>query len=335
REIGFESFEEYQPNAQLSPLQLSTGNIDLYTDNTGIIPPVNRFVDAAGQDLNANLLAEIPTGSQNVRIEGRSHGSIFDQAENFAEYQANAAIQANPPNNSLATFAGEPYIHLDNDSIWQGRVAYERPVLSLSGLPQATQSYTNEKAHTGKMSFKWAGTSEFAQNRLKLHEGDTYALQLWVSRVDENVPTFRDRSIFNPSDRLGIKVNFYDDQGVMLTSSDLFEPSGRIVEGWQKIEAEFEVPFGTENITFQLQSGSLNSTSVFSYLDDIRIHPLVSKMSCHVYDTDDYRLKATLDDDNFALLYHYDEAGNLYLIQKETVDGMRTIQESRGFTVER
>jgi hypothetical protein len=53
-----------------------------------------------------------------------------------------------------------------------------------------------------------------------------------------------------------------------------------------------------------------------------------------VYDPVNYKLRATLDDDNFAMVYRYDEAGNLYLVQKETVEGMRTIRESRGYLIE-
>ena len=57
-------------------------------------------------------------------------------------------------------------------------------------------------------------------------------------------------------------------------------------------------------------------------------------MTCHVYDPVDYRLRATLADDNNAVFYHYDEQGQLYLVEKETLEGIRTIQESRQFMAE-
>ena len=41
------------------------------------------------------------------------------------------------------------------------------------------------------------------------------------------------------------------------------------------------------------------------------------------------RLTATLDENNYATYYTYDLEGNLIAVNKETIDGIKTIQESR------
>ena len=120
----------------------------------------------------------------------------------------------------------------------------------------------------------------------------------------------------------------------MLGQSDVFQPAGHLVEGWQKVEGDFSVPAGTEHVVLRLHGGQPGGVLVDAYFDDIRVQPLKSKMSCHVYDPADYKLRATLDDDNFATIYLYDEAGNLHLVQRETLEGLRTIQESRSFLAE-
>ena len=70
------------------------------------------------------------------------------------------------------------------------------------------------------------------------------------------------------------------------------------------------------------------------YFDDIRLFPEKGNMQSYVYDPSNFRLKATLDNNNYATLYSYDDEGNLYLIRKETIRGIKTIQESVGFQKE-
>jgi hypothetical protein len=65
------------------------------------------------------------------------------------------------------------------------------------------------------------------------------------------------------------------------------------------------------------------------YYDDLRIIPTESNIKTYVYDPDTYRLRAVLDENNFASLYFYDEQGQLFLVKKETEQGIFTIQESR------
>ena len=53
-------------------------------------------------------------------------------------------------------------------------------------------------------------------------------------------------------------------------------------------------------------------------------------MMTHVYDKEDYRLMAELDENNYAIFYEYDEEGKLIRTKRETEKGIMTIEEKRG-----
>ncbi|MBY0425673.1 MAG: hypothetical protein K2Q22_08565, partial [Cytophagales bacterium] len=110
-----------------------------------------------------------------------------------------------------------------------------------------------------------------------------------------------------------------------------FFPSGPMIEGWQKIEGDFRVPENTATIDLVFNFPA----DINYYIDDIRIRPTNSLMQTYVYNPDNYRLKASLDDYNYADLYYYDEEGALFLKKKETIKGIKTIQETLSHTKKR
>ncbi|MEM6272984.1 MAG: hypothetical protein AAF998_26460 [Bacteroidota bacterium] len=343
QEIGYEGFEEYLAGADLTLLQIGTGNLDFPTDFTADPRDLVAFTDAyAANRARVSLDQALvnPVDSADILVQGRNHGLLFDPADNCGATRALVRVDSpsaiGAPAVKDAVLDRAPYFHRGaNRDDYAGRIGYRRPTfLPPWQIRNNSVAYTATKAHTGQISFSWTGTSRMPQHRLRLQPGKAYALQLWVSRDDEDVPFYQSVSVMNPDDRLGVKVRFLDQDDNLLGDSDLFEPSGRLVEGWQKIEGDFTPPNGTEHVIFVLQSGQVDGSSTKAYLDDIRIQPRTSKMTCYVYDIGDYRLRAQLDDDNFALIYHYDEGGNLYLTQKETYQGLRTLQESRGFLAE-
>jgi hypothetical protein len=103
-----------------------------------------------------------------------------------------------------------------------------------------------------------------------------------------------------------------------------------IVEGWQLIETEFEVPLGITEFEIRLKS-----LGGISYFDDIRLFPANGSMKCYVYDPVSLRFVSELDERHFATFYEYDEEGRLMRIKKETERGIMTIQESKSSTVKR
>jgi YD repeat-containing protein len=79
----------------------------------------------------------------------------------------------------------------------------------------------------------------------------------------------------------------------------------------------------------------LNSLDDEIYFDDVRMFPYDGSMKCYVYDPENLRFVAELDERHFATFYEYDEEGRLTRIKKETERGIMTIQESKTSTVKR
>jgi hypothetical protein len=101
-------------------------------------------------------------------------------------------------------------------------------------------------------------------------------------------------------------------------------PSGAIIDGWQRIEAEIEIPTDATGINIELIASGADV-----YFDDIRFFPIDGSMMSYVYDPVSLRLMAELDERNYATLYEYDEEGKLIRVKKETERGIMTIQENR------
>lgn len=112
--------------------------------------------------------------------------------------------------------------------------------------------------------------------------------------------------------------------GVIRT--DVFAPSGPIIEQWQKVEQEFVVPAGAVEASLILMNtnGTTNA-----YFDDIRIHPYDAQMVTYVYDPVNLRLVAQQDENNYSTYFDYDEEGSLIRTRVETERGIKTVSENR------
>jgi len=121
-----------------------------------------------------------------------------------------------------------------------------------------------------------------------------------------------------------IKIKYLDADNDEI-NNDVFWTSGRIIEGWQRIYEEFEIPENTVSIAIVLQ----NRSTMPTYFDDIRIHPFNGNMKSFAYDPETQRLMAELDENNYSTYYEYDSEGGLIRVKKETEKGIYTIQETR------
>lgn len=74
---------------------------------------------------------------------------------------------------------------------------------------------------------------------------------------------------------------------------------------------------------------TLSPTAPKLYLDDIRMQPLDAQVTAYVYDPVTLKLIASFDDQHFGLLYQYDKAGKLVRKLKETVEGIKTFEETQ------
>lgn len=70
-----------------------------------------------------------------------------------------------------------------------------------------------------------------------------------------------------------------------------------------------------------------NAADPTVHIDDVRIQPVQSEMSCYVYDPVNYRLAAQFDDQHFATYFQYNGEGSLVRQIRETERGMRTLLE--------
>lgn len=187
---------------------------------------------------------------------------------------------------------------------------------------------TETVTHTGKNSLYVVGNSNYVLNSLSLKQSKSYTISLWVSSGIGNSANYA----FNTN--LGVKLAYYDDADALISTSALIPPSGNVIEGWQRIEGNFTVPTGTKTVKVNLRTSPTSGIAYIYYFDDIRVFPTLSNVSTSVYDAVNYRIAAVLDANNYATFYNYDEEGKLFMVKKETTDGIKTIKEERSHIIE-
>ena len=108
------------------------------------------------------------------------------------------------------------------------------------------------------------------------------------------------------------------------SSNYTFKASGEIIEGWQRIYGEFNVPQNADNFLIQLNA----PRDVYCHFDDIRILPYDASFKAYVYDDINLQFTHELDENNYFTKYEYNKAKQLERVKKETEKGVMTIQES-------
>jgi len=136
----------------------------------------------------------------------------------------------------------------------------------------------------------------------------TYMLSYWIKQSGAT-PNITDYPV---SDSCGV-----------LTGSGLYPliKKSNIIDGWQQVEVTFSSTISDSSIRVLIPAG-------FN-IDDVRIFPSNANMKSFVYNPVSEKLMATLDENNFATFYEYDQEGNLVRVKKETTKGIMTISESR------
>lgn len=104
-----------------------------------------------------------------------------------------------------------------------------------------------------------------------------------------------------------------------------FQTSGDIIEGWQRIYGEFDIPPDVDRLAMNLYPGT-----ALTFYDDLRIHPFDASFKAYGYDPKTLRFMYELDDNNYFTKYEYESrSGRLERVKKETERGVMTIQETR------
>lgn len=261
------------------------------------------------------------------RLQVPGLGIILDEStqSDFTVYKVDFSRLNCPPNWSSGTY-------------WSGHVTLEykdklvlpSDIYTSGGLSCA--SIVKGFAHTGNYSLKLfeskganCGALTFPQRSLHLEAGQEYVISFWMSKFSDQSYTLGEMGFdysVNPyfSIELGVGNNV-----VQLT------PSGPMIEGWQKVEAKFT--YSGDPLDKYLRFKITTSDDVINPLliDDVRVFPADGHIQTYVYDPIDYKLRATLDDNNYATFYIYNPEGDLIAVKRETERGIKTIQESRNF----
>jgi len=207
-----------------------------------------------------------------------------------------------------------------NESIWVGTMRIKNTV-----TPTAAPVFDNTKFHSGTQSLKITTDLTIKQDLLNLDVGKSYVLNAWVQPNNINVQSPQALS------GLGISITARQQNGTLITTFPLFAPSGPVIESWQQVRGTFTIPANTAYIKITFKAGAAAGTA---WYDDLRLHPEGGNMKSYVY-TSDFRLRAILDEENFASFFYYDVEGNLYLTKKETKDGIKTLTENISYLKER
>jgi len=205
------------------------------------------------------------------------------------------------------------------DGFWTGKVRVKNNATLANNA-----EFDNSVVHSGRASLKVSTDKIFKQPLLRLESGKAYLLNAWFSINRPNVRT--------PylADNLGIDIIIRNATGEIVNTFS-FAPAGRIIEGWQQVKGSFVCPVAEAQVEIQFKSGS---TGVAWY-DDLRLHPVNGNMKSYVYDVRDYRLRAILDEENYASFFYYDQEGNLHITKKETEEGIKTLTENISHQAER
>jgi len=155
-----------------------------------------------------------------------------------------------------------------------------------------------------------------------------YIISLWVREDHPGTVTPVPITYSNS----GIEISFVPAAPVTSVYTVYATTVNPIIDGWQRIEARFSVPSVATGMNIYLKN---ISSSITTYFDDVRIHPVDATMKSYVYDPVNLRLVAELDENNYSTRYEYDEEGKLIRVKKETERGVMTIKETRSKTKKR
>ncbi len=313
-EMAFTSFEFTDPNGKPSGNWMLS-NIAQPATLVYKVPAAISYiatVEASLEELDLVTKVDVTANAGLSSVLLSSVGRLF----NYLQDVDVLCKQAHPvnPKWSIIVLGRAPF-----EGLWFGQVTVKK-----TALPAVNPVLDNVVAHSGKSSLKITADKTFRQEMLQLEAGKTYWLNAWVSVNNPNVLTPK------LADNLGIELTFKDKQGIV-ASSVLFQPVGTIIEGWQQVKGTFTCPIKNPIIELKFKPGSTGT----AYYDDLRLQPEKGNMKAYVYDLNDYRLRAILDEENYASFFYYDAEGNLYLTKKETEKGIKTITENVSYQVER
>lgn len=201
-------------------------------------------------------------------------------------------------------------------------------------------------SHTGNVSLRVDPADSLIQeialnpNYVEFTPSNAHETYAYTAGLEDQIIPFRPTpgdyiaSMWIREENLtGLDTSFYDSYMVIETEDDLgnkvrneLHPTGLIIEGWQRVEVKITIPNDAEVLRIKFKTDATKA-----WFDDFRIYPYNGSMKSYAYDDRTLRLMAELDENNYATYYEYDLEGNLIRIKKETIRGIKTLQESRQY----
>jgi hypothetical protein len=186
----------------------------------------------------------------------------------------------------------------------------------IAGSPSITDYSSPSITPNCRFTDPIPATDSMLNQQFALVPGQQMQFSAWM-RQDCGTPCF----VGSYADNV---VNFQF-PGSAITPTATIHTTGTIIEGWQKVEGVVTVPSDAKTANLLLGNSSAGNV----YFDDIRLHPFNADMKSYVYDPRTLRLSAELDENNYTTFYDYDEEGQLVRVKKETIQGIKTIKETR------
>lgn len=244
-----------------------------------------------------NLEVQNALGMKSSNLIGYNHSLVIASAQNANYYEIANENFEETPGGSYVTGSGH-----------------------LEFVPYTGALTLSQESHTGNLGL--AGQSKINIPVVSDEEELNIAANYGLIEKKEYVLSFwaREGAMSIGSGSYSTTASIIQGTGV-LTSNNLQDIS---IDGWRKFEYVFK-PIGNTNVSIRFLGN--NGGNVI--IDDVRIHPFNSSMTTYVYNPTNYRYLSSLDGQNMATFYSYDEEGRLTQIKKETSSGIRTLKSSQ------
>lgn len=338
---NWRSYKQYTYHtSRVSDRSQNSGYYKSFTPFTWSGKPANDWVWKKETNLidpfERSLEEEDPLGNHKANIYGYSYSHVKASIQNgkhnrsgydgFEDYEYYGLV------NTFGNCTPQKHMHF-----------YLPQGTNVSGVPIPSSKqlkYISDKdSHTGEYSARITSAAPVVMKRkvnpykgggnqgsspeYKLHPDDyvgiftpkpgKYYISAWVkdklAYVNYNTLTYQAPKVVVTAD--GSKVT-------------TINPSGPVVDGWQQMNGSFVIPKNTNVVKVKLATDF-----GVAFFDDFRIHPYNAQMKSYVYNPYNLRHTATLDNNNYAIFFQYNEEGEFVGTKKETSNGIITVKNTR------
>jgi hypothetical protein len=263
----------------------------------------------------------INNGNEYYVLSNYSEGSLVEGVAHSGDYSLFANREANPSSSLTINYTESSLNSLEQLELGDAFVSQAQSVVVNENTKRTEHlaAFKADLSATVNSSIDNALSNAPASHTFTLNTSDsvanfkpesgTYVLSIWMKEILESGTAYAGLS---PEVIVENNGNY-----------DTLKASGPAIDGWRKIEGTFAYD-AAYNLNISLVGGKWGA-----FFDDLRIHPKESNVATFIYDRYSGRLKAKLDENNYAVFYEYDDAGIPSQLRRETDQGILTISESR------